>query len=104
IKIKLEYENASKGYVGLYGNGWCVTSPTALVFEKYVHSDQKTYFRVTQGDWKDYYLSGSRNAYLELYSWSNATSWNFGTVTGRGDCDPATTARSRRFTRTATNT
>lgn len=48
-----------------------------MEFEKYIHSDKKTYYKAISGKYKDYYLSQNRNEYIGLYSWNSAVSWKF---------------------------
>ncbi|MFE5588497.1 hypothetical protein [Kitasatospora sp. NPDC056531] len=83
LKIQLAFNGSPKGHMSVYGNGWTSWSGVALVFAEWTDSDGKTYFRVTDGDWKDYYLSVNHNAYVGLYGWSNAVPWKFETVDGK---------------------
>lgn len=84
--IKLNYQDAPMGYVGIWGTGSCVMSSTPLVFEEYVDEyDQKKYFRVAQGEWKDYYLGHLGPGIMGAYEWESFSTcpWNFETVDGR---------------------
>ncbi|MGA5361353.1 hypothetical protein [Streptomyces purpurascens] len=83
FKLRLDHNGTPKGYLGLYGSGWCILSSDGLVFDAYTHEKKKTYFRVTQGDWKDHYLSVNNSAYLGLYIWSNAVGWDIEAVDGQ---------------------
>lgn len=76
FKLGLSYNGVDLGYVGVNDRKYCViTGSDPLEFTTYVE-DQKVYLE-TQWDDSTYYLSISRNAYVGLYNWRNATAWKF---------------------------
>jgi hypothetical protein len=96
FKIKLQDGRGKvpKGYLGVNERGWCIMSPTALVFEEYDETPFLSYLRVTEGPWKGYYLSLGDGDYVGLFTWHNASRWEF-CITGHHDWNPLKSERNR---------
>lgn len=76
--LSFKYPSDVTQYLTLASDGWATSTTVkdhGTKFTKYVDSG-KTYYKVTSGNWKDYYLSYSKYGYLGAYkSWNDAGAW-----------------------------
>ena len=75
--LSFEYPRGETAYLRIDTDGWAHfvnSSNSGTKFEELNHGG-KTYYKVTSGDYKGYYLSYKPNGYVGVYNWNGSVGW-----------------------------